>query len=88
MTTTEIVIALNGKSESERSIPIALSLAESQRWGIQLLTFVEASYDVIAAQLYLGAIQTRLAAEYPDLCCRISVEVEPHAPEGLIRYGA
>ena len=69
MTTTEIVIALNGKSESERSIPIALSLAESQRWGIQLLTFVEASYDVIAAQLYLGAIQTRLAAEPRSTVC-------------------
>jgi len=87
MTINEILVALDGKQTSERSVPVAVTFAKQLGCGIRLLTFVEEDHDIAEAQKQLGHIKAQLRSKYADLSCAVTVEIEPHAPDGLVRYG-
>ena len=87
MTINEILVALDGKQTSERSVPVAVTFAKQLGCGIRLLTFVEEDHDIAEAQKHLCDIKAQPCSKYPDLSCAVTVEIEPHAPDGLVRHG-
>jgi len=87
MTINQVLVALDGRQTSERSVPVAVTFAKQLGCGIRLLNFVEEHHDIAEAQRYLGNIKAQLGSTYPQLSCAVTVEIEPHAPDGLVRHG-
>jgi len=87
MTTNEILVALDGRPSSERSVPVAVTFAKKLDCGIRLLMFVDEAHAIVEAQEYLGGIKAQLRSTYPEINCAVTVEIEPSAPDGLVRHG-
>lgn len=57
MSTNEILVALDGRQSSERSVPVTVTFKNKLDCGIRLLMFVDEAHTIVEAQKYLGDIK-------------------------------
>lgn len=89
MDTQRVLLPLRpGSGTAQRALPAAAAAARAFDCGLEILVCVDDEHEVSFQRGDLEAVKRDIRRRDPGVDLRVSVIVEPHAPEGIVEAAA